>query len=178
MGGQDASALTNESVLQLVRWHFSDDEIISAIKRNQTHFDLSPSAVAELTAKGAPPSVLAAMKAEVLGTSMAQVAATRAPNDEILFADGAIAGGKILFVQCSPGESAPILPSIEFQSSQVKSKTTLSVSSIRQILLADGAISYPPPLMLGNQFPQRSLPISRIPRECYQQGPAYARARH
>ena len=140
-GAQGASDLTNESILQLVRWHFSDDEIIAAIKRNQTHFDLSPSSVADLTAKGTPASVLAAMKGKLVRNSAPAGTGTNVSHDEVFFVDGAIAKGKILFVHCSPGATAPALPSLQFQSSEVQAKSSLSISALQKILLADGAIA-------------------------------------
>lgn len=67
-------------------------------------------------------------------------AASAAP-DEVIFTDGATARGKVLFVQCIPGVSAAIQPSIQFHNTDFQAKSTIPAASIRTLLLADGRIS-------------------------------------
>jgi len=58
----DASkALTNDSILQMMAWGFNANDIVGAIGRNATQFDLSSSAVKSLKQKGVSDDVLWAM---------------------------------------------------------------------------------------------------------------------
>ncbi len=59
-----APPLTNDSISQLVAWHVSDTEIVTAIRResNTCRFDLSPQAVSVLKAKGVSGDILVAMQ--------------------------------------------------------------------------------------------------------------------
>ena len=138
---QESSPLTNESIIQVTAWHFSNDEIIYVITRNPTHFDLSAQGLASLEANGVAAPVLAAMRA---ATNPSTTPAASAAPDEIVFMDGATARGKVLFVQCAPGVNAPIQPSIQFQNADFQAKATIPAASIRALLLADSSASLAP----------------------------------
>lgn len=135
---QDSAPLTNESIIELVTWHFSNEEIISAIKRNPAHFDLSPQALAGLAANGVANPVIAAMRDATSPSATTPPSGTGATPDEVIFVDGASAKGKILFVQCAPGTDMPVQPAIQFQSTDIQAKTTIPASAIRTLLLAGG----------------------------------------
>jgi hypothetical protein len=135
---QDYAPLTNDSIIQLMAWHFSQDQIVLAINRNPAHFDVSPEALAALATKGIPSGVLAAMKTAMSASgSIVSISTSTAP-DEIIFADGSTTTGKVLFVQCIPGENAPKGPAVQFQSTDVKAKTLIAASSIQRLILAGG----------------------------------------
>jgi hypothetical protein len=135
---QDSTPLTNDSIIQLMAWHFSEDQIVLAINRNPGHFDASPEALASLSAKGIPSGILAAIKTAMSASaSIVATPASTAP-DEIIFTDGTTTTGKVLFVQCFPGVNAPRGPAVQFQSTDVKAKTLIVASSIQRLILAGG----------------------------------------
>jgi hypothetical protein len=135
---QESTPFTNDSITQLVAWHFSEDQIVLAITRNPAHFDVSPQALAALAAKGVSPGVLAAMKTAMSASGSTVPTPPITASDEIIFTDGTITTGKVLYVQCSPGESAPRGPTVEFQSVDIKAKTAISGASIQRLILAGG----------------------------------------
>lgn len=79
LAGDQPVALTNDAVLQMIRWQMSDAEIIAVIDRNDTRFDLSPSTVALLKSSGVHDPVLEAMwKATLKSSKTAQPASAPA----------------------------------------------------------------------------------------------------
>src|ERR1017187_703907 len=67
------TTLDNDAIVQMVKWHLTPAEINTAIKRNQTNFDLSPSTVKSLTANGVSSEVLRFMFDATIGGLKAPV---------------------------------------------------------------------------------------------------------
>lgn len=58
---QQAPALTNDLILELVEAGFSSEKIIRQIKRSPCHFDTSPSRIEKLKSRGVSALVIKAM---------------------------------------------------------------------------------------------------------------------
>jgi hypothetical protein len=69
LAAAQAQTLTNDAVLQMIRWKMNDSEIVAVIERNDTQFDLTPSTVALLKDSGVDDTVLEAMWKATLKSS-------------------------------------------------------------------------------------------------------------
>lgn len=58
---QETTVLDNNAVVQMVRWHLKDAEIIAAIAGNQTNFELSAATIKDLKSRGISEPVIDAM---------------------------------------------------------------------------------------------------------------------
>ena len=109
-----------------------------------------------LLVASSPGALAATKKASLPSTSTLPNPASTTP-DEVIFADGATARGKVIFVQCEPGTDAPIHPTIDFQSTDIKGKTVISATSIQRLVLADGQQT-----LLAAADPARPVPADIV----------------
>ena len=75
VSAEEPSPLGNDSVAQMLRWRISESEIIAAIGRSDTKFDLTPSSVKLLKDSGVSDAVLEAMWKATLRSSSTAVPA-------------------------------------------------------------------------------------------------------
>jgi hypothetical protein len=61
ISAQETTPLDNNAVVQMVKWHLTDAEIIADMGRNQTNFDLSAATIKDLKGSGVSEAVIDAM---------------------------------------------------------------------------------------------------------------------
>jgi len=180
----DYQTLTNDSILQLVAWRVSNNEIVKIIglDTNRCSFDVSPQAVTTLKTRSVPGDVIDAMQLCAkaaskkpltnLPSSTAGSYANNQPQvgamtdavqdrlkgantsksaeklvgnagttlqDRIVLRNGSAIKGQVLYVQCAPGSSKPLPSSIQFQMSDISTKTGISFNKVQSLLLSNDA---------------------------------------